>query len=186
MAKNSILSELVFNPTEGGLRFKGVRYLLIRPETIASFQKSLEAEAGRPAAGQILYAGGFTGGQLSGRKYKDTFGLSDREAVEFMCRMGGEIGWGHFRLVELDSGARRLVVEVNHSPFAVAYAAAGVDEQSNIQHPTSKIEGGVCHLIRGVLGGLAAGVFSTAVTARETHCAARGDSTCRFEVEGQP
>lgn len=43
------------------------------------------------------------------------------EAVAFVCRMGGEIGWGYFRLVELDSEVQRPVVEVDHSPFAQAY-----------------------------------------------------------------
>lgn len=171
MAENSILADLTYHPTDGALRFKDVRYLLIRPETLASIQTAMEAEIGPERAGEILYAGGFTGGQLSGRKYKDVLGLTDREAVEFICRMGGEIGWGHFRLVDLDPQARRLVVDVDHSPFAGAYVG-----------PASG-GAGVCHLIRGVLGGLASGVFGAEVQAHETQCLAIGDARCRFEVE---
>ena len=167
MRENEILTELTYASEEGALRYKGVRYLLIRPETLISLQKALEDKIGLPEAAELLYAGGFTGGQLSGRKYKQTFGLSDRQAVEFMCRMGGQIGWGHFHLLEMDSARRRLVVEVGASPFAEAYGPG---------------ESGVCHLIRGVLGGLGSGIFGRLVEARETQCLALGDGACHFEV----
>jgi predicted hydrocarbon binding protein len=169
MAQESILSDLTSHPEQGALRIKDVRYLLIRPETLMSFQKELEAEVGFARAGEILYPGGFTGGKLSGHKYKQAFGLSDRQAVEFMCRMGGEIGWGCFRLIELDEDAHSLCVEVQNSPFAEAYGRGA--------------QGGVCHLIRGVLGGLGAGVFGVEVVAQETLCLAKGDGECRFEVK---
>jgi predicted hydrocarbon binding protein len=174
MANNAILSELTYQANEGALHFKGVRYLLIRPETLASIQAALETEIGIERAGEILYAGGFTGGRLSGRKYKESFGLSDREAVEFMCRMGGEIGWGHFRLVELDAQAQRLVVEVESSPFAEAYHLSSTVGQRS--------PAGICHLIRGVLGGLGEGIFGVPVHARETQCLANRSPYCQFEI----
>lgn len=174
MADNAILSELTYQTSEGALRFHDVRYLLIRPETLASIQGALDAEIGTERAGEILYAGGFTGGKLSGRKYKESFGLSDREAVEFMCRMGGEIGWGHFRLVELDAKAQRLVVEVESSPFAEAYRQAATVGQRS--------PAGICHLIRGVLGGLAEGIFGVPIHARETRCLANRNPYCQFEI----
>jgi predicted hydrocarbon binding protein len=177
MFDNTILSELNYHPSEGALRFKGVRYLLIRPETLASIQAALETEIGAELAGEILYAGGFTGGRLSGRKYKESFGLSDREAVEFMCRMGGEIGWGHFRLVELDAQAKRLVVEVDSSPFAEAYRLSSTVGQ--------RFPAGICHLIRGVLGGLGEGIFGVPVHAHETQCLVNRNPYCQFEVVTQ-
>jgi predicted hydrocarbon binding protein len=169
MAQESILTDLTSHPEQGALRIKDVRYLLIRPETFISLQKALEAEVGFVRAGEILYLGGFTGGRLSGHKYKQVFGLSDRQAVEFMCRMGSEIGWGCFRLIELDEDAHRLCVEVENSPFAETYGRGA--------------PGGVCHLVRGVLGGLGAGVFGAEVVAQETLCLAKGDGECRFEVK---
>ncbi|MGD2253598.1 MAG: XylR N-terminal domain-containing protein [Anaerolineales bacterium] len=169
MAQESILSDLTSHPEQGALRIKDVRYLLIRPETLISFQKALEAEVGFARAGEILYPGGFTGGRLSGHKYKQAFGLSDRESVQFMCRMGSEIGWGRFRMITMDAEAHRLSVEVDNSPFAEAYGQGA--------------QGGVCHFIRGVLGGLGAGVFGVEVFAQETLCLAKGDGKCRFEVK---
>ncbi len=165
---NSVLAELEWEPGTGALTFKEVRYLLVRPETLAQFQRAVEAEVGADRTGELLYSGGFAGGQLSGRKYKEALGLSDREAVEFMCRMGGELGWGQMRLVRWDTEAQWLEVEVANSPFAGAYGG--------------QTHSGVCHLLRGVLGGLGATVFGTPVEADEVRCRAAGDSVCHIVV----
>jgi predicted hydrocarbon binding protein len=83
--------------------------------------------------------------------------------------MGGEIGWGRFRLVELDEAKGHLVVEVEHSPFAASY-----DEPA---------QAGVCHITRGVLSGLATGLFGVEVRSNEVQCLAKDDPLCRFEIE---
>lgn len=166
---NSILADLIFQPDGGRLAFKDVRYLLIRPDTIVEFQKAVEAEVGAERCAEMMMAGGITGGARSAARYKTEFGLNDAEIVDFMCKMGREIGWGYFQLCELDPGKKRLVVEVAESPFAAAYGPAGA---------------GVCHLTRGVLAGLAAGIFGTNVRATETTCRAHQDAVCRFEMEG--
>lgn len=163
---NEILQGLEWDSEGGRLTFNEVRYLLIRPETLVDCQKAVEAEMGR-RAGELIFAGGFTGGSLSSRRYKEVFGYSDEEIVGFMCGMGGQIGWGRFELVELDAGAGRLVVQVHNSPFAEAYGTA---------------DHGVCHFIRGVMAGLGAGIFDAEVEAVETRCAAKGDAHCRFDV----
>jgi len=168
MTDNSVLSELTYSAERGALEFKGVRYLLIRPETLSSMQQAAEGELGAPKAADLLFAGGFTGGKLSGERYKQSLGLTDAEAVEFMCRMGGEIGWGRFRVVELDETKSRLVVEVEYSPFAEGFVEPS--------------QSGVCHLTRGALSGLATGLFGMEVSSRESQCLAKGDPQCRFEI----
>ncbi len=82
--------------------------------------------------------------------------------------MGGQIGWGRFRLLKVDSGAQEMIVTVDASPFAEAYQG--------------QAESGVCHLIRGVLGGLGSSIFAVDVHASETLCRAVGDERCRFEI----
>ncbi len=168
---NSVLAELAWDAASGALSFKEVRYLLIRPETLAQFQLAVEAELGAGRAGELLYSGGFAGGQLSGRKFVETLGLSDREAVEFMCRMGGELGWGKLHLVRWDPDAQSLEVQVTNSPFAGAYSR---------ESPS-----GVCHLLRGVFGGLGATVFGVPVESDELRCLAAGDSMCQIVVRKQ-
>ena len=44
MTDNSVLSELSYSAERGALEFKGVRYLLIRPETLRSLQEASEGE----------------------------------------------------------------------------------------------------------------------------------------------
>lgn len=170
MVNNSILSELAWNAEGGALSYKGVRYLLIRPETLYGIIEAAEQELGAGRAGELFYRGGYVGGQLSGKRYREALNLDPRGAVEFMCRMGGEIGWGRFELVEYDHQTVRLVVHVYNSAFAVT---AGESIQA---------EQGMCHLIRGVMGGLVAGLTGKEVVTRETHCAAQGHPYCRIEV----
>ncbi len=62
MTDNSVLSELTYSAERGALEFKGVRYLLIRPETLRSLHQAAEGELGAPKAADLLFAGGFTGG----------------------------------------------------------------------------------------------------------------------------
>lgn len=165
---NSILDDLKYDETQGTLTFKGVRYMLIRPDTVVEFQKAVEHVLGDRTA-EMMMAGGYAGGSRSSQRYKKEFHYSDEEIVAFMCNMGREIGWGEFEVEELDSESKRLVVVVRNSAFAEAYGPA--DE-------------GVCHMIRGVLAGLATGVFGTEARSEETHCRAKGDAECRFVLSG--
>ncbi|HZQ07081.1 MAG TPA: hydantoinase B/oxoprolinase family protein, partial [Anaerolineae bacterium] len=165
---NSILSELGWDAEGGALSYKGVRYLLIRPETLYGIVEAAEEKLDAQRAGELLYRGGFVGGQLSGKRYREALNLAPHGAVEFMCKMGGEIGWGHFELVEFDHAAARLVVHIHNS----AFTEMPVRE-------SKRVEEGVCHLIRGVLGGLLAGLTGKDVIAREVHCRAQGHDYCR-------
>jgi len=169
MSKNQILDELVYEQASGSLLYKGVRYLLIRPETIAGFQKALVENCGKEA-GANLFEGGYAGGSLSAIKYKALHNFSDHEIIDFMMNMGSQIGWGNFGLVSYDPTVKHLCVVVKDSPFAQAY---GRSSQS------------VCHLIRGVLAGMAAVLFDGECTAVEVECRAKGDENCRFVIEGQ-
>jgi predicted hydrocarbon binding protein len=169
MSKNQILDELVYDQSSGSLLYKGVRYLLIRPETIADFQKALVDNCGK-AAGDNLFEGGYTGGRLSAQKYQALHNFSDTEIIDFMMNMGNQIGWGHFSLVRYDPALKHLSVEVKESPFAQAY---GPSSQS------------VCHLIRGVLAGMASVLFGADCPAEEIECRARGHESCRFVIEGR-
>ncbi|MBI4788775.1 MAG: hypothetical protein HY782_17220 [Chloroflexi bacterium] len=164
--ENSILAALKFDAARGALLYNDVRYLLIRPETLISFQKAAEEKLGA-AADDLLFQGGFTGGTLSGKKYREVFHLTELESVEFMVKMGAEIGWGNFQLARLDMANCELVLVVESSAFAAAYG---------------KSERGVCHLIRGVFAGLGSAIWARPVEAREDECLAMGHAHCRFVV----
>ena len=163
---NKIMKELKFNAETGGLFYNEVRYLLIRPETLATFQKGIEKEMGEKAS-RILFESGFQGGSLSSKKYREIFAFSDEEIVHFMAEMGSQIGWGRFELEKFDFAQKRLVFKVYHSPFAEAYGSSSKP---------------ICHMIRGVLGGMASVLFGREVQSKELYCLAKGDEWCWFEI----
>ena len=169
MSENPILDELIYDQSSGSLLYKGVRYLMIRPETISGFQKALNESCGKDAD-ESFFEGGFTGGSLSAKKYKELHNFSDLEIIEFMMNMGAQIGWGHFSLERFDPKSKILQVGVAHSPFAESYG---------------KSSQGVCHLIRGVLTGMAAMLFEKDCTSHESECLAKGDARCLFVIDGK-
>lgn len=162
---NSILADLKFDPTRGAFFYNDVRYLLIRPETLIAFQKAAEEKLGT-AADELLYAGGVTGGTLSGKKYREVFGLTEEQSIDFMAKMGTEIGWGRLEIASYVP-QKALVLIAHSSPFAAAYGTA---------------DHGVCHLIRGVFAGLAGAIWGRSVQACEDECLAMGHTQCRFSV----
>jgi predicted hydrocarbon binding protein len=169
MNQNSIIDQLMYDPALGALTYRDVRYLLIRPETIVGFQKTIEKHS-RTGAQDALFQGGYRGGYLSAKKYKEMQNLSDSETISFMMTMGAEIGWGNFQLIEYDIENRKLQIRVENSAFAEAYGDATE---------------GVCHLISGVISGLASVIFSINCTASETQCLAKGDECCKFNVSAR-
>ena len=156
---NAVLAELT-DDGAGRLSYRGARYLLIRPETLAALQHALEAALGA-GAGECLAAGGRAGG---GRATGSLTGVA-RERVEALLAMGSTIGWGRFALERFAPG--ELVVTVTGSPFAEAYGAARAP---------------VCHLTRGVLEALGSAVLAGRPRVTETACVAMGASACRFEA----
>ena len=166
MNQNSIIDQLTYDPIWGALTYKDVRYVLIRPETIVGFQKTIEKHS-RTGAQKALFQGGYQGGYLSAKKYKEMQNLSDSETIRFMMTMGAEIGWGNFQVVEYDFESRNLQIKVENSAFAEAYGDSTE---------------GVCHLISGVLSGLATVLFGQDCAASETECLSKGDAHCAFRV----
>ena len=163
---NEILKELNFDQEKGGLFYKEVRYLLIRPETLVAFQKAIEKElCGK--SNEILFESGFVGGALSSKRYREVFSYSDEEVVHFMMNMGSQIGWGRFELEKFDPDQKRLIVRVFHSPFAEAYGKSSSE---------------VCHFIRGVITGMASSIFQKTLISKELSCLSKGDLFCRFEI----
>ncbi|KAF0242364.1 MAG: 4-vinyl reductase [Planctomycetota bacterium] len=152
---------LSFEP--GRIALRGVRFLLVRPETLVGFQKAVEGEAG-DVAKRCLMAGGTDGGGRSARRLCDG-GLKGREVVEAMCRMGTEIGWGRFRVEKYGDAGFEIAIEA--SPYAEAYGPS--------QKP-------VCHFLAGVARGIGEAVYGAAVAA-EVACASAGAPACRFEVK---
>jgi predicted hydrocarbon binding protein len=169
MPGNSILDELTFDSASGTLNYKDVRYMLIRPETVVGFQKAI-AERDQDLAHDAFFKGGFAGGQLSAKKYKALHQLDDDQLIAFMMDMGTQIGWGHFKLQNFDFENKILEIIVNQSAFAQAYGQSS---------------SAVCHLINGVMSGLASVIFNIECAGSEVRCLAKGDAHCVFEIHAR-
>ena len=167
MNENEILKALIWDETDGSLRYKGVRYLLIRPETLGKLME-VEGPGVEGRAGESLFQGGFTGGFLSSKTYRDMHGFSDEEIIAFMMSMGGQIGWGRFSLEAFDAESSVLAVRVKGSPFAEVQGEA---------------KGPACHLIRGIVAGMGSALLGRQCGAVETSCEAMGDDCCRFILD---
>jgi predicted hydrocarbon binding protein len=157
--KNAVLAELV-DDGAGRLSYRGSRYLLIRPETLAALQRALESTAGGAAAECFV-----AGGRAGGGKATASFSGAGRERAEALVAMGTRIGWGKFSLERF--APHELVITVAGSPFAEAYGSAHAP---------------VCHLIRGVLEALASAVLTGRPRVTEAACVATGAALCRFEA----
>ena len=163
--ENEIIRNLKHDENQGAIFYKGVRYLLIRPETIMGMFKSLAESIGLEKAGEIFYEGGYEGGKASGIKFRQVFNLSAKEAAEYICQMGNKIGWGNFTLDEFDEKNKSLTITVKSSPFAEQMPGSGE---------------AVCHFLRGVIGGLGSASFDSEAQAEEISCTSKGDEVCRF------
>lgn len=165
MQENSILGRIEFDPSRGALLLSGSRYLLIRPETFIGFQKELEKEVGAGKAGSLLYSGGFEGGSRTTERLFKKEGHTAEGTLKAMCEMGTQIGWGAFDVMSYDGSKKSFEVSVRSSVYAQAYGPSPVP---------------VCHLISGVLGGVAAVIFGDSIEVAEVSCAASGADSCHF------
>ena len=169
MSNSNLLNSFVCSGDTGDIQFNGVRYMLIRPETICALQKSVEEKLG-DASADIFFNSGLTGGKMSTVRYMQLFGLSKKEAAQYMCDMGGQIGWGKFILEEFNVPAEKISIKVLNSAFAAYYGGS---------------EKPVCHFIRGIVAGIALGVFEQPAEVVETLCLSKKDAFCRFETVGK-
>ncbi len=164
MVSNDVLQGLTWDQAAGALDYKGIRYMLVRPETVVVFQKAVEERLGREA-GAMMFAGGKAGGGASAQKLHQSFGLPAHEVAAAMCRMGTQLGWGSFRVVTLDQAAGVMEIEVDNSAYAWAYGPSAEP---------------ACHFIEGVFAGVAEIALGRPARSKQTKCAACGDKVCRF------
>lgn len=163
---NEILDSLEYLPDGGALLYKGIRYLLVRPDTVIEMQRVVEAALGFEKMGQTFYLAGQKGGSLSAEKFRREEQLSPEAIVRFMARMGGQLGWGRMEVNSLNEESGMLELEVFHSVFAETYGQS---------------EAPVCHLIRGVFAGTWGGAIERDVIGLETQCrAVEGPGPCKF------
>ncbi len=163
---NEILDNIDYSEDGGALLYNGVRYMLIRPETVLEMFKAITDEVGHEKAGQVFYRSGHRGGSLSATHFRREMGLSPEEIVRFMAKMGGQLGWGRIEINSLNVDDGFLELDVYHSVFSEEFGQAEMP---------------VCHMIRGVFAGTWSGSIDKDVDGLETRCrAVDGPGPCSF------
>ena len=103
---------------------------------------------------------------LAGR-FREVFQYSAPEVLRSFGFLLQESGWGVVAADMINLETREIVLRVLHSPF--------VEEYGPSVEP-------VCHVLLGLFRGVGRVLFESEVDGVEVHCAARGDSACRFVV----
>jgi len=167
--KNIVLENLQFDHGSGSLEFNGIRYMLVRPETIVEIQKVMEERAGPDAAHDILYKSGFRGTSLTAKKLLEK-GLPPRQCLRDMFNMGTHLGWGKFEIINGESEGGVIEVTIHASPFAKAYGPS--------RQP-------VCSILCGALAGIFTTLSDKDYVCHEIICVAANDTSCLFRLEPQ-
>jgi predicted hydrocarbon binding protein len=152
----------------GEIKAGGLRYLLVRPETLAEIQKGVEDRLG-PKAAEYLYTAGASWAVSALKRLKGEVPEDGAHLPQALCRHATELGWGRWELLSFDPEKHLLVVRVFSSPFAAAYG------QSDLP---------ACHLIAGAISGLGEFMFNMPAATIEEGCAAQGSPHCTFKAVG--
>lgn len=169
MAMNGDAAGLKVEMAAGQLRLGPRRLVLLRPLVLMELQKSLEDHLGSRAA-EYFYTAGYGWAESEARRLKAALAEEGASLAGLFCTQMGEMGWGQWRLVGLDTAAGLLSVEVENSPLAHEYGPA---------------DDPVCHLLAGMVAGLAEVLLGAPAGCTELTCLARREPSCRFEARAQ-
>jgi predicted hydrocarbon binding protein len=164
--RNDLLDSLEDLPEGGAIMSGETRLMLLIPEILLDFQKSMESELGAEKVGQELFKIGHLYGKLSALQAESELGLETDELVRHFARTNRHMGWGRVEITSLDAKRGVLELDVFHSIFAEGYR---------------KSEFPVCHLIRGLFAGVWQFALGRDTSGLEMRCrAVEGPGPCTF------
>jgi len=127
------------------------------------------------AANVIFYHLGFQYGYHATKELSERLGIkpgmlySVRELGEIFCRIARVYGWGFFEIDYVEE--TRGGIKVFNSWTARVY-----------RELKGLAKGPVCHMVRGIIAGVATAITGKQCKASEILCTAKGDPFCYFEV----
>lgn len=167
---NKILESLEFREEKAELLFGWNRYILIRGETLAQFQKRVEERIGQGTS-ELMVEAAYEIGTRIGEGYLQESQLSRRGMIASMLESACELGWAKLYLKETEGFPGLVELETHHSAFAAAYGKS--------DHP-------VCHFITGIFSGAFSRMIGPDMESSEVQCMAMGHPACifRFQLAG--
>ncbi len=164
--RNDLLDSLENLPEGGAIMCGETRLMLLNPEILLDFQKSMESELGAEKVGQELYKIGHIYGKLFALQTESEVELETGELIRHFARMNRHMGWGRTEITSLDAKRGVLELDVFHSIFAEGYR---------------KSDFPVCHLIRGLFAGVWQFALGRETSGLEMRCrAVDGPGPCTF------
>ena len=144
----------------------GTRVMALGSHGWATIEKELETTFITGAA-VILQRVGYSYGRSVGRAAKKE-GLDPERAFEAMQSLARESGWGGFSLNsgDLNSGTAGITVK---DCFFCLHARESTEP--------------VCHVLVGLVGGMADEILDVSHRVSEQKCIAKGDSVCEILIE---
>jgi len=144
----------------------GSRVIALGSHGWATIEKELETTFVTGAA-VILQRVGYSYGRAAGRAAKQE-GLDPERAFETMQSLARESGWGGFSLNsgDLNSGTAGITVK---DCFFCLHARESTEP--------------VCHVLVGLVGGMADEILNVSHRVTEQKCIAKGDSVCEILIE---
>ena len=144
----------------------GTRVMALGSHGWATIEKELETTFITGAA-VILQRVGYSYGRSVGRAAKKE-GLDPEKAFEAMQSLARESGWGGFSLNsgDLNSGTAGITVK---DCFFCLHARESTEP--------------VCHVLVGLVGGMADEILDVSHRVSEQKCIAKGDSVCEILIE---
>ena len=144
----------------------GSRVMALGSHGWATIEKELETTFITGAA-VILQRVGYSYGRAVGRAAKRQ-GLNPEQAFDAMQSLARESGWGGFSLNsgDLNSGEARITVK---DCFFCLHARESTEP--------------VCHVLAGLVGGMADEILDVSHRVSEEKCIAKGDAVCEILIE---
>jgi predicted hydrocarbon binding protein len=147
----------------------GENAIIFKHSCIESWFKRLWRVYGTGAA-SILYDSGVEVGRNSTKTFMEKTGLEGEELLRFIVAFLQSLGWGVFRIAELDMEYLRATVDIDDLFECVILRDVAPGPTSNF--------------VRGYVVGVAQEVWGEKdVVGEEAKCIAKGDPYCRIKIK---
>ena len=164
LRKDLALCQLHFPPM-----VMGEEAIIFRRSVLESWFKRLW-EVFKTGAATILYESGVEAGKNAAKKLRKELGLDGEELLYLIAGLGQSLGWGVFKIKELDMKACRATLNVDNLFECQILREVTPEPASNF--------------VRGYMVGVAQEIWKRKdVVAEEVKCLAKGDHYCEIKIK---
>lgn len=153
-----------FSIADGKIEIIKLRNMMISPEFILELQKKDSKRVYELSKKSI---------EEELKHFKSKISIGGPASLNRVEEIYEVLGYGKFKVVDLDTKKKRSVVNIYNSPIAESY-------KKNNKKKSKKTQ---CDFIAGKISGVFSFIFNKKVEAKEVKCLAKGDDFCQFVVK---